>query len=150
MANPADSDMDWDEELLDAVEEAGVAGTSSAQDGGGQTQPPPQPLDCEGAPRKGGRGGGRPSVRKGWRICSGCNKQLPPEQFGSGSKYCLKDKPAVQNLTNVANAQGETEWWQSVLQAPLQLRKALARYHDRCPKVPGKARPSFQFVQCQP
>ena len=146
-----------DPEFIPEDNEFGTADDGPAErgeDGHGDTEEA-KFMEDAGEPRRGkgkgkGRGGrrGRPSVTKGWRICAACAKHCAPETMGVGSRFCLKDKPAVQNLANAAASQGKKEWWASVLEDPLKLRKVVFAYHARCPTpAKGAKRPVFKILQ---
>ena len=84
---------------------------------------------------------GRPA-KGGERVCPSCFKKKQSHEIGAGSKFCLDDcKTSVQNIGNSARAQGQWDWWEKVMSDPLKLRKTIAHYALRHPKVRGQKRP---------
>jgi hypothetical protein len=95
----------------------------------------------------GGDNGGasRKTKDAGKRHCPGCQKHMNVIDFPAGSKWCFDDKRAVANLSNAAKEQDRTPWWEAILTCPKKLKKTLAMYHKRHPKVEGK-RPKAPVV----
>ncbi len=130
------SDSGFTEARLAALAVAGGAGG----DAGGVA---PAGTGQEPAPARVPKG---KAEANGRQKCKACLKSLPWEAFAFNSPYCRADKQAIDNLAYQAKVQDELKWWTETRADDAQLRRALSKYHEQCPRVPNLRRRSVFLI----
>ncbi|CAE7788534.1 unnamed protein product [Symbiodinium sp. CCMP2592] len=74
--------------------------------------------------------GVRKQTKANCRKCKGCGLFFRPEDMGSRSPYCVKDKTRVDNLTRLAKQLGRSAWFASIKADESKLPHALKTYRD--------------------
>ena len=86
-------------------------------------------------------------AKDGKKYCRACGKHLPLASFPDGSANCTKDKPAVQNLKNLAKGQGKSVWFEETYSDEGKPQRAVSACHKRCPVIEGKRASKFKVLK---